>query len=153
MRLRLIVTALGCAVVLLGAGCARNTATTAGDTGAGQEITTGIPLAPDFRIPDIPVPAGFDFDRTNSFVFQNGIIDVGSIQYTGKEHIADVLQFYNDEMPRYNWKLLSVAEHNTVTMSFEKPNKTCQVTLIPKTRGTVIQISFFPKSSPPQSQY
>ncbi len=152
MRLKLGCTTLVCVLVLIATGCARQRATTAADAEGSQEMTTGIPLAPDFRIPDIPVPAGFEFDRDHSFVFQNSMLDVGKIQYAGKEPITDVAQFYIEEMPRYNWTLLNVAEHQTVALFFDKENKSCQVLLTPKVRGTEIQISFFPKAVPAPEQ-
>ncbi len=146
MRLKLAFAMLACMVVVVGAGCSRTAATTAADPSApGGDIAAGIPLAPDFRIADIPVPAGFEFDREHSFVFQNSEMDVGRIQYAGKEAVADVAQFYLDEMSRYNWELLSVTEHGTITLFFEKPGKACQVLLSPKGRSTLVQVSFFPK--------
>ena len=145
MKLKLAFTLLLCTLVATAAGCATTPAPTAAEAEGAQEVATGIPLAPDFRIADIPVPAGFEFDREHSFVFQNNAIDVGRIQYVGKEKIGDVAQFYLDEMARYNWMLINVTEHGTIMLFFDKPEKSCQVTLTPKTRGTLIQISFFPK--------
>lgn len=148
MKLKLGLTLFLCAIVTVSTGCAGLMGAKAGGELEGStEISTGIPLAPDFRIADIPVPAGFEFDRANSFVFQNSAMDVGSIKYVGKEDIGDVAQFYLDEMERYKWTLLSVTEQNTIVMFFDKPEKACQVVLSPKTRGTLIQISFYPKQS------
>lgn len=149
MKLKLAFALLLCTIVAVASGCATTTAPTAAEAEGAQEIPTGIPLAPDFRIADIPVPANFDFDRDHSFVFQNNAIDVGRIQYAGKEEIGDVAQFYLDEMSRYNWTLLNVTEHGTIMLFFDKPEKSCQVMLTPKTRGTLIQISFFPKPVQP----
>jgi hypothetical protein len=148
MRLRLALATFVLALVVIVSGCARNKAATSAEPGA-TEMSETIPLAPEFRIPDLPIPAGFEFDRPNSFVFQNKMIDVGRIQYVGKEPIGDVAQFYIDEMPHYNWTLLNVAEHDIVTMSFEKEGKGCMVVLTPKRiRGTIIQITFYPKVAP-----
>ena len=154
MRLKLVFTLAVCALVVIAAGCARTTASTAGtETGEGQAVMTGIPLAPDFRIADIPVPADFQFQRDDSFVFQNALLDVGRMQYSGKADIGDVAQFFLDEMPRYNWTLLSVSELRTITMFFDKEDKSCQVLLSPKVRGTQIEITFFPKVSKQQTNY
>ena len=123
-----------------------------GDSGGDAEIVTGMLLAPDFRIADLPLPVGFKFDRKGSFVFQNNRMDVGRIQYSGTAEAGDVAQFYLDEMGNYNWTLLNVTEHGTIWLFFEKPGKAANVLLTPKTRGTVIQISFFPKNAA-QSEY
>ncbi len=154
MRLKLVFTMFFCALVFISAGCARTAATTAADPAVSvEEIATGMPLAPDFRIADIPVPAGFEFDRNHSFVFQNSQMDVGRIQYAGRAPIADVAQFYLDEMVRYNWALLNVTEHGTIMLFFEKSGKACQVLLSPKGRTTLIQVSFFPKQSAAGAEY
>jgi hypothetical protein len=115
-----------------------------------QEVSSEIPIAPDFRIADIPVPAGFEIDRDKTFVFQNPLIDVGKITYVGKEQMTSVAQFYIDEMARYGWKLLNVAETETISLYFDKPEKTATILLVPRGRGSVIQISFFPKSQAPR---
>lgn len=133
-------------------GCATQKGATVTEGDNGEEIATGIPLAPDFRIADIPVPAGFAFDRDSSFVFQNAAIEVGKIQYVGKEEITDVAQFYVDEMPRYEWTLLNVSEHRTISLTFDKPQKSCLVLLSPKVRGTLVQISFYPKQRAPMAE-
>ena len=154
MRPKLVFMILLCALLVASIGCARNTAATVGESGeATEEIAPGMPLAPDFRIADIPLPAGFDFVRKGSFVFQNSRMDVGRIQYSGRAPIEEVAQFYLDEMTNYNWTLLNVTEYGSITLYFEKPDKAAQVLLTPKVRGTEIQISFFPKGSTTEPEF
>jgi hypothetical protein len=120
------------------------------DAETAEPLSAGIPLAPDFRISDIPVPAGFELVRAGTFVFQNPMLDVGQVRYLGKEPLSTVAQFYIDEMPRYNWKLLNIAEHNTITLYYDKADKTATILLTPKGKGsTYIDASFFPKSTKP----
>ncbi len=149
MRPKLVITMLLCAFVAFGAGCGRMQATRAAEPTEGiEDVAVGMALAPDFRIADIPVPAGFEFIRDHSFVFQNSDMDVGRIEYIGKKvNVADVAQFYLDEMGRYNWSLLTVTEHGTILILFDKPDKSCQVMLTTKGRGALIQITFSPKPS------
>jgi hypothetical protein len=149
MRPKFVFAMLLCALVAFSAGCGRTQATRAAEPTEGiEDVAAGMPLAPDFRIADIPVPAGFEFSRDHSFVFQNSDMDVGRIEYIGKKvHVADVAQFYLDEMGRYNWSLLNVTEHGTILLLFDKPGKSCQVLLTPKGRGALIQITFSPKPS------
>ncbi len=147
MRPKFVFAMLLCALVAFSAGCSRMQATRAAEPTEGiEDVATGMPLAPDFRIADVPVPAGFEFIRDHSFVFQNSDMDVGRIEYIGKKvNVADVAQFYLDEMGRYNWSLLNVTEHGTILLLFEKPDKSCTVLLTTKGRGALIQITFSPK--------
>jgi len=127
-------------------GCA--TTSRAPEPEAATELSTGIPLAPDFRISDIPVPAGFEIVREGTFVFQNPLLDVGKIRYVGKQPLTSVAQFYIDEMPRYGWKLLNIAEHDTITLYYDKTDKTATILISPKgSRSSFIDASFFPKST------
>ncbi len=153
MKVKLALALFVCVMLVVSAGCEtlRGTKPASDESAALPEL--GIPLAADFRIADLPLPAGFEMDREHSFVFQNSAMDLGRIQYSGKDKIDAIGQFYLDEMPRYNWTLLNVTEHDTVIMSFDKPTKSCQVVLSPKTRGTltvgtIIQLIFFPKETP-----
>ena len=74
MRLKLVLTMVICALVPFAVGCARQTAMLGAEPEPPADVAVGIPLAPDFRIADIPVPAGFEFDRDHSFVFQNNVV-------------------------------------------------------------------------------
>jgi len=139
---------MGCALLVLGVGCAGSGSARSTDAGEPiEELSNAIPIAPDSRIPDIPVPAGFNFDREHSFVFQNSRLDVGRIQYAGRAAVEDVAQFYLDEMMQHNWELQNVTEHGTIMLFFDKPNKSCQVVLTQKGHSVIIEISFFPKLS------
>jgi hypothetical protein len=154
MRLKLTITLFCCALLPFTAAGARTTAMTSVEGQGAAEMEPGIPLAPDFRIADIPVPAGFQYDREHSYVFQNSAIEVGKLLYEGKEKIGKVGQFYLNEMPRYGWTLLNMTETETIIMLFDKEGKSCVVTLGPRTpRGSVITISFNPKATAPPAQY
>ncbi len=154
MRVKLVLTLLLCSLVVIGVGCSRSTATTAANPAEPvEDLPSGVPISPESRIPDIPVPAGFNFDRDHSFVFQNSRMDVGRMQYIGKAPVEDIAQFYLDEMTQRNWDLLNVTEHGTIMLFFEKPDKSCQVLLSPKGRSIIVQISFFPKPSPREADY
>lgn len=154
MRLKLVFSIFVCALFVIGVGCSRMGASTASNpVPPGEELPLGMPISPDSRIPDIPVPAGFTFDREHSFVFQNSRMDVGRMQYVGKAEIGDVAQFYLDEMTQRNWTLLNVTEHGTILLFFDKVDKSCQVQISPKGRSVIVQISFFPKPSQREAEY
>ena len=154
MRMKLVFSIFAFALVVAGVGCSRTAASTAADSvPPGEELPMGMPISPESRIPDIPVPADFTFDREHSFVFQNSRMDVGRMQYVGKAKIGDVAQFYLDEMTQRNWTLLNVTEHGTILLFFDKADKSCQMQLTPKGRSVIVQISFFPKPSPREAEY
>jgi hypothetical protein len=149
MKMKWVVAMMSLSLIFLAAGCANMNLGRTADPEASGNLPSGIPLAPDFRIADIPVPANFQLVREGTFVFQNPLLDVGQIRYAGKEPLTSVAQFYIDEMPRYGWKLLNMSEHESIVLSYDKPDKSATVLVSPKGRGSIVEISFFPKSTKP----
>ncbi len=121
----------------------------------GDTVSTGrrnanvgpaLSLAPSFRISDIPVPTGFEFDRAQSYVYQDRDREIGSMRYVGKASVGATTQFFLDEMVQYNWTLVNVVEHQTVVLNFEKPERVCMIVLTRAGRsGTDVRIDFRPR--------
>lgn len=142
------------ALVGLTVGCANRNRNGSGAID-GDTVSTGarnpnvgpsLSLAPSFRISDIPVPAGFNFDRTQSYVYQDRDREIGSMRYVGKAQVGTATQFFLDEMVQYNWTLVNVVEHQTVVLNFEKPEKTCMIMITQAGRsGTEVRIDFRPR--------
>lgn len=138
---------------LVGVGCAsgsRSSGAIDGDSisrGArNPNVGPALSLAPSFRISDIPVPNGFEFDRAQSYVYQDRDREIGSIRYVGKATVGATTQFFLDEMVQYNWTLVNVVEHQTVVLNLEKPDKVCTIVLSRAGRGgTEVRIDFRPR--------
>ena len=123
-----------------------------GETAKGKSYSSDLPLsvAPNLRLEDIPVPEGFQFIANESFVFQNEQVRVGLLKYRGVAAPQQVLKFYKDQMPLYQWDLINIVEHEARTMNFEKVSQSCTVA-IEGVEGeeaeTTVIISTAPKSS------
>lgn len=113
-----------------------------------KEITAPAGLEPQagVRFTDIPVPAGFKLLPEESYAFENTGIRVGLLKYQGKGNADQVLNFYKDQMPMYNWNLLNVIEYGQRLLNFEREQETCVITLLPKGGTVAITVSFGPKS-------
>lgn len=137
----------------LALGCAsqnRSSGTIDGDTvsvgSRNPNVGPALALAPSFRISDIPIPTGFEFDRAQSYVYQDRDREIGSMRYVGKATVGATTQFFLDEMVQYNWTLVNVVEHQTVVLNFEKPEKVCMIVLTRAGRsGTEVRIDFRPR--------
>ena len=86
---------------------------------------------PRSPIPDLPLPFGFSLDekRSGNWDFAGGVRFVDHV-YVGKADKLSVKQFYQDQMPGFQWTLVtSMFTQGVVTMNFEKGTERCQVSV------------------------
>lgn len=107
-------------------------------------------MARDPRFDDVPYPSGFKLLGKDTFVFQNDNTRIGSVRYEGKAKASDIIMFYKDNMPLYNWNLLNVVEHGTRFLNFDKGNESCIISVEEHAFGkAIVTASLTPKSSSP----
>jgi len=99
---------------------------------------------------DVPVPVGFKLLSGNSYAFENAGLRVGVLRYQGKAEPEQVLTFYKEQMPMYNWNLLNIVEYGDRMMNFDRDTETCIISLSPKGKSIAITISIGPKSQIPK---
>ncbi len=72
----------------------------------------------DIQFADIPVPIGFVLRRNNLFSFQGSSFRFGRFTYEGAWTLKNTVEFYKEEMPKFQWQLA------TATHSFDIRNST-----------------------------
>ncbi len=98
------------------------------------------------KFSDIPTPVGFKFLAEDSYTFESAGIRVGVLRYQGKADVEQVVNFYKDQMPLYNWNLLNAIEYGERLLNFEREQETCIINLSPKGKHISLTISLGPKS-------
>ena len=73
-----------------------------------------------YRFDDIPIPPGMNFNRRASFVYETKNTKTGLLIYEGKGEMERLADFYKQQMPNYEWKLLSSFELQNVMLVFVK---------------------------------
>jgi len=102
------------------------------------------------KFSDIPVPAGFKLLPFNSYSFQSSGVRVCVLKYQGKAGPDQVINFYREQMPMYNWNLLNIVEYGDRMLNFDRDNETCVVSLLPKGKTVLITVSVGPKPQLPK---
>jgi len=97
---------------------------------------------------DIPAPTGFKLLPEGSYSFESGGIRVGILKYQGKADVEQVVNFYKDQMPLYNWNLLNAIEYGERLLNFERETESCIIRLLPKGNNITVTIALGPKSQP-----
>ncbi|MDD5097136.1 MAG: hypothetical protein PHU59_01425 [Candidatus Omnitrophica bacterium] len=131
--------------------CFLLTASLIGCTTITESKTTAGPgsLSPQtiLKFTDVPVPVGVKSLPEQSYSFVSSGVRVGVLKYQGKNNPDQIVEFYKEQMPMYNWDLVNIVEYGQRLLNFERENETCIITLQPMNWGnTLIVISLGPKS-------
>jgi len=112
-------------VFLLTIGCLLTTALT------GCTTTSGSKLEPQtmLKFSDLPIPVGLKPLPQTSYSFENAGVRVAVLKYQGKANIDQVINFYKEQMPMYNWNLINIIEYGQRLLNFERENETCIITM------------------------
>lgn len=134
------------AMVLL-SGCA-TTRYESNPYGKDSSSVVSLEVASMLRFDDVPAPYGFKILESESFAFQNDVTRVALLKYTGGKTADQVVMFYKDQMPMYNWSPINIIEYERRILNYEKNNESCIVTIESRGRKSIITISISPKSRP-----
>ena len=104
------------------------------------------------KFSDVPVPSGLRALPLESYSFESSGVRVGVLKYTGKHNADQIVSFYKDQMPMYNWTLVNLVEYGHRLMNFEREGESCIITMQPKGSSTVVVISLGPKSQVQQKK-
>lgn len=81
------------------------------------------------KFPDLPVPQGLKSLPQKSYAFQNSGSRVAVLKYQGRANIDQVINFYKEQLPLYNWRLVNIIEYGQRLLNFEKEEETCIITI------------------------
>lgn len=98
------------------------------------------------KFSDVPIPAGLKALPLESYSFESSGVRVGVLKYIGKINTDQIVIFYKDQMPMYNWSLVNIVEYGQRLLNFEREGESCIITIQPKGSNAVLTISLGPKS-------
>ncbi|MCX5698224.1 MAG: hypothetical protein NTX01_00795 [Candidatus Omnitrophica bacterium] len=96
-----------------------------------KEPINPVSLSPQaiLKFTDVPVPVGLKSLPEQSCSFESSGVRVGVLKYQGKINIDQIINFYKEQMPMYNWNLVNIVEYGQRLMNFERENETCIITM------------------------
>lgn len=139
MRLKAYIAVI--MVAMLAAGCAVGRERQR-DTG---EAPKALDVAMALKFEDVPIPSGFRAVTNESFIFQNDVLRVGILKYSGGANAEHVVNFYKDQMPLYNWRFLNMLEYGRRIMNFDREDQTCIIVIEPYKFNTSVTLTVAPK--------
>ena len=135
-----------CAFILIAAFVLSGCVTMSGRGAKVTNMSKGLEVSALLKFDDIPVPNGFNFLAVDSFAFQTKNVRVGLLKYEGKANPDEVVQFYKEQMPLYNWKTVNIIEYERRILNFEKDGQSAVITIDGKGNRTSLVIAVSPRS-------
>jgi len=85
-----------------------------------------------YRFEDIPLPPGVSLNQKESFIYEARTIKTGILIYEGRGEMEKLSSFFKQQMPKYQWKLLSNFEIHNVMLTFIKEGWISIITILPQ---------------------
>ena len=127
---------------LLLAGCATSGTVTDDDIKTQKALDVSTAL----KFVDVPVPSGFKMITAQSFTFENDVLRVGILKYKGRSSGDQVVNFFKNQMPLYNWRFTNMLEYGRRILNFEREDQNCIIVIEPQGMSTFVTITVAPKS-------
>jgi hypothetical protein len=103
------------------------------------------PVSTSYRFEDIPLPPEMTLNWKESFVYESQEIRTGFLVYEGKGEIGKLSNFFKQQMPNQQWRLLSGFELHNVMLSFIKEGWCSIIYILPQEgEAKRIEIRFGP---------
>ena len=131
---------------LLLAGCAGSKIKGESDPNAATLKDQGpVPLYYDFG--DVLVPSELELDKNGSFVFRTPGFSAGVLSLKGRVEINSLIGFFDTNMSRDNWQLVSSFKSQRTIMLFHKDNRWCVINITEKGFYTYTEIWVSPTTT------
>jgi len=90
------------------------------------------PMLTSYRFEDIPLPPGMTLIRKESFLYETRATKAGLLIYEGRGEIEKLSNFFKQQMPKYQWRLVSNFELQNVMLTFMKEGWNSIIYIVPQ---------------------
>ena len=89
-------------------------------------------IATSYRFEDIPLPQGMTLNRKESFLYETRAIKTGLLIYEGRGEMEKLSNFFKQQMPKYQWRLVSNFELHNIMLTFIKEGWSSIIYILPQ---------------------
>lgn len=90
------------------------------------------PILTSYQFEDIPLPPGMTLNRKESFLYETRAIKTGLLIYEGRGEMEKLSNFFKEQMPKYQWRLVSNFELHNVMLTFIKEGWSSIIYILPQ---------------------
>lgn len=87
------------------------------------------------RFTDLPIPEGATMDIERSLILGSGDNWLGRVSLNADGTVAEVFDFYRQEMPRFGWNEVTVVRSETSVLTYENGGRVATVQIVKNTLG------------------
>jgi hypothetical protein len=131
------------ALILLCVSCSSTPETTNG-ADAKEKDQKNAPLYYDFE--DVLVPRDLELNSKSSFVYQASGLTAGVLVFSSKVELSSLIQFFENNMAKDNWKAVSSFKSPRTLLLFQKENRWCVINITDNNWDTLVEIWVAPFS-------
>ncbi len=102
-----------------------------------------MPMYRDFR--DVLIPKELKLKKKASFVYTASGQELGVLSFRGRVEIASLIKFFEVNMKKDNWSLVSTFKSPRTLLLFNKDSRWCVMNIKEKTFQTFVEIWVAPK--------
>lgn len=125
------------ALMLLSVACSSTPKTTDGSE-AREKDEKNAPLYYDFD--DVLVPRDLKLNTKSSFVYHTSGLTAGVLIFTSKVERNSLIQFFENNMAKDNWQVVSSFKSPRTLLLFQKENRWCVINITDNNWDTLVEI-------------
>ena len=103
-----------------------------------QKEKKDLPVYYDFG--DVLVPKELKIDKGSSFVYKAPGFSAGVLALNGRVEVGSLCTFFEDNMAKDNWRLISAFKSPRTVMLFQKQNRWCVINITDGDFSTDVEI-------------
>ena len=107
------------------------------------------PLYHDFG--DVPVPPELKLSSKSSFIYRTQGFSAGVLVLKGRVELGSLITFFENNMARDNWHVVSTFKSPRTLLLFQKENRWCVINITDDTYNTHVEIWVAPTVNPTDS--
>jgi len=90
-----------------------------------------------YHFDDVRIPRELNYKQNKSFVYETPRFKTGILIFTKwRIDVESLIDFFNYQMEKDNWKLVNSFKGKESILNFSKPDKTCTIKITEKWHGT-----------------
>jgi hypothetical protein len=89
---------------------------------------------------DIRIPSEMKVDKKDSFVYTSGRLKVGLLTFSGRVEPDSLAGFFQNNMPRDGWRLVSTLKFRRTMLIFLKEERVCVMTIKESIFSTTLDV-------------
>lgn len=106
---------------------------------SGAQKSAGAP-ARYYDFGDVLVPQELKVDKKSSFIYQTDGFSAGVLVLSGRIETSSLISFFENNMTKDNWKIISTFKSERTMLLFQKANRWCVMSITDETLSTYVEI-------------